>query len=110
MMDAQVDEHLGDSITYKIDGVPLARRDGDPTVPGFLGLFSDDGALIEGITPQQLRWQLKIAVTWLPANGPSMRHTVSAPGLGNNMVYRPGPSTKTEDGRYWIIDLQKAPA
>lgn len=108
-MDAQVDEHLGDSITYKIDGVALERTEGDPTVPGFLGLFSDDGALIEGITPQQMRWQLKIAVTWLPPTGPSMRHVITAQRLG--MVnHRPGPSTKTEDGRYWIIDLQRAPA
>lgn len=109
MMDAQVDDVLGDSITYEIEGTPLERTDGDPTVPGFLGLFSDDGGLIEGITPQQQRWQLKIAVGWLPT-GPSLKHIVKAARLGAGIRYRPGPSVKTEDGRYWIIDLQKAPA
>lgn len=106
-MDAQVDNVLGDSITYKVGGVAIESSPGVPTIPGFLGLFADDGGPIEGINPAVMRWQLKVAVSWLPAGGPSLSHTVESPKLG--VVHRAGPWNKTEDGRYYIIDLQKAP-
>ena len=104
-MDAQVDNLLGDSISYTANGTLLSRAEGDDTVPGFLGLFSDDGSIVDSITPQIQRWQLKIAVSWLPDSGPSARDTIEHAKLPAPM--RPGPSNKTEDGRYWIIDLQR---
>lgn len=107
LLDAQVDNGLSDSITYKVDGVPIERAPGDPTIPGFLNFEADDGGLIEGITPQVMRWRLKVPAQYLPAGGPSMAHTIESPKLDG--VYRPGPSNKSNDGTHWLCDLQRAP-
>jgi hypothetical protein len=107
-MDAQVDNHLGDSITYSINGVPVERAPGNPTVPAFLSFYGDDGGMTESINPQIQRWRLKINRKYLPAGGPSMRHLIESPKLGA-IRYRPMAANAESDGEYWICDLQPAP-
>lgn len=111
-MDAQVDAGLGDSITYKINGVPVEQADapGVTTIPAFLiDLVDDGGGFGAGGTVQagQLRWQLKIKKDLLPER-PSMKHRVTSPLLDG--PYRPVGNNPTDGGAYWIADLQKAPA
>jgi len=106
-MDAQVDDGLGDSITYKINGVPLERAPGDPTIPGFISDFADDGGLYESVQPLAHRWRLKVRKDLLP-HRPSMKDIVENPKLDG--PYRPGPDNSIDGGAYWIVDLQRAPA
>jgi hypothetical protein len=108
MMDAQVDNRLGDSIIYKVNGTPVERAPGDPTIPGFLILFGDDGGVIADVRPQIERWRLKVHKRFVPAGGPSMRHTVDSPKL-DSITHRPTASNADSDGDYWYVDLQKAP-
>ena len=107
MMDAQVDNHLGDSITYNVNGVPVERAPGDPTIPAFLMLMSDDGGLTDQITPGLERWQLKVAKRFVPVR-PSLRDSVEHAKLGSRM--RVAANTAVDDGDYWLCELQKAPA
>ena len=103
-MDARVDNHLGDSISYSINGVPLEDEAGNPTVPGFLNLEAD-GLSMDGITSVPTRWTLKLAKQYLPA-GPKMQHRVTAAKL-DNLIYRPGAFVSSADGAYWLMDLQR---
>lgn len=106
IMDAQVDDCLGDSITYKINGTPLERAPGDPTVPGFIIDYADDGSLVDVVQPLASRWRLKIRKDVLPAR-PSMTHVVQATKLDGS--YRPVGNTLIDGGAYWICDLQRVP-
>lgn len=105
MMDAQVDKHLGDSITYKINGVAVQDEAGNATVPAFLILQSDEGGW-DGVKSLQRRWQMKIAKRYVSAI--SMKHTVQAAKLDG--IYRPAANNPVSSGAYWVTDLQKAPA
>lgn len=108
-MDAQVDDGLGDSITYRINGVPVKETPDatSDTITAFLIDLSDDGGLLEPVQPLAHRWQLKIRKAVLPQR-PSMKHIVTAAKLDGN--YRPMSNNPIDGGAYWIVDLQKAPA
>ncbi len=106
-MDAQVDHHLGDSISYKRDGTLIERSAGVLTIPGFLELLADDGGM-SGISPGRSRWQLKVRKSYLPGGVAKASDVITAAKLGGTN-YRPGPNSITDDGSYIIMDLQKAP-
>lgn len=104
-MDAQVDNGLGDSIEYRINGVVVA----DATV-AFLLDYNDDGGgigLSGTVQPMSHRWQLKIRKSLLPER-PRLKHVITAPKLDG--PYRPAANNPIDGGDYWIVDLQKAPA
>jgi hypothetical protein len=103
-MDAQVDDRLGDSITYEINGVPVVGA-----TTAFLLDYADDGGgmgLGGTVAPLGHRWQLKIKKSLLPER-PSLKHIVTAAKLDG--PYRPAANNLIDGGDYWIVDLQKAP-
>lgn len=96
-MDAQVENHLGDSISYKVAG-------SDPTAPptimlGFLELIIDD---VDAIKRQ---WQLQISRRYLPT-GPKRGDVLTSPRLAG--LYKPSQDTPTLDGDAWLFIIQKA--
>lgn len=107
-MDAQVDFHLGDSITYIVEGAPLESAPGVPTIPGFINLVNADGSsagTLQGFNPHEHRWTCKVHKQFLP-DGPDIRHRIQhskLPGL-----QRPAADTIDDDGSYWLFDLQAA--
>lgn len=105
ILDAQVDNRLGDSITYKIDGVPV-ELDSSSILPAFLTFIGDDGGF-DGLSPLQSRWRLKIRKSLLPVR-PAAKHVITAAKLDG--PYRPGANVPADGGDYWLVDLQKAPA
>jgi hypothetical protein len=102
-MDAQVDRHLGDSITYHSAGVLVHDDLGNPTIPGFLVDLNDEGGF-DGVQPLHCRWQLKISKRFVPTI--SMKDTITAAKLDG--TYRPAANNPISGGAYWITDLQKA--
>lgn len=107
-MDAQVDRHLGDSITYIVAGVPLESAPGVPTIPGFVNLVNADGSsagTLQGVDPQEHRWTCKVHKRFLP-DGPDIRHRIQHGRLP--AVMRPATDTIDDDGSYWLFDLQAA--
>jgi hypothetical protein len=111
-MDAQVDNGLGDSITYWIGGVRVEPEPGVFTFPAFLIDYADDGGgvgLNGTVSPLATRWQLKIRKDALPGNvRPSLAHKITAAKLDG--PYRPAANNPIDGGDYWICDLQKVPA
>lgn len=106
-MDAQVDARLGDSILYKRAGL-----DADFVPHKAFLIF---GEQIEGgYNPARSRGTgavcLKVARSIVPR--PSMNDRVKTdpalPGPQLDGIYRPLGSDPVVDGRYWIVDLQKA--
>lgn len=106
MLDATVDDVIGDSITYKINGAVV-----ETAATAFLIDQVDDGGGFGGvqgaIQPLAHRWQLKIRKDALPER-PSLKHLITAPKLDG--PYRPAANNPIDGGDYWIVDLQKAPA
>lgn len=106
-MDAQVDNGLGDSIRYEINGAPVEGAPGVFTVPGFIFDFADDGSGFGAVESGRQRWRMKIRKTSIPER-PSLKHVVKSPKLDGS--YRPASNSLIDGGDYWIADLQKAPA
>lgn len=105
LMDAQVDRHLGDSITYKVANVAVQDEGGNATIPAFLILESDDGG-ISGITPLSRRWLVKVAKRYVPVM--KMSDTIESPKLDGK--YRPMANNPTSYGAYWVAEIQRVPA
>ena len=98
-MDAQVENHLGNSISY-------TDANGDEhQVTGFL-TFAGSADGIEGLDPIRRQWHAKISMAQLPA-GPASMKRITSPLLPT--VYRPAADTIDNDGHDWLFDLQKAP-
>lgn len=107
-MDAQVDRHLGDTITYIVDGAPLESTPGVPGIPGFILLVNADGSFagtLQGFNPHEQRWKCKVHKRYLP-DGPDIRHRIQNRKLTG--TYRPAADTIDDDGDYFLFDLQKA--
>lgn len=98
IMDARVEDHLGDSISYSRNGeAPVIIR-------GFINLFTDDGA-IEGADPIRRRWTVSINKAKL--DRPLATDRLTHPKLGP-LTYKPSTGTITGEGRDWVFGLQKA--
>lgn len=96
-MDAQVENHLGDSISYRVAG-------SDPAAPpvimlGFLELIIDD---VDAI---RRRWQLQISRRYLPT-GPKRGDVLTSPRLAG--PHKLAQDTPTLDGDAWLFIIQKA--
>lgn len=104
-MDAQVDKHLGDSIQYRRDG-ELIVHEGSDVLPAFIQNLSDEGGF-DTLTPVMNRWRLKIRKSLLPS-APKQSDKITSAKLAG--TYRPGADVPTDNGDYWLVDLQKAPA
>lgn len=97
-LDAQVGNHLGDSISYAVNGAAAC------TLKGFLFLITDDG-LSGGIDAIPKRWKCKIDKSEL-ADKPRAADRITAARLGA-VTYRPTVETLTDSGNAYIFDLQK---
>lgn len=96
-MDAQVENHLGDSISYKVAGT-------DPAAPpvimlGFLELIIDD------VDAMRRRWQLQISRRYLPT-GPKRGDVFTSSRLDG--AHKLSQDTPTLDGDAWLFNIQKA--
>lgn len=102
-MDAQVDEDLGDSISYRVraNQPPLERVAGSPTIPGFLILRNPELDLGRPST-----WTCKVHRKWLPDEGPVRENRISHAKLPG--VMRPATDTIDDDGDYYLFNLQMA--
>lgn len=101
-MDAQVGNHLGDSIS-------VTYRDlSTQVVLGFL-TASVDGIGVENIDPSKLLWHVKVDKARLAAGAktPTDIARIESPKLGVQK-YRPSTDTIDTDGVSWIFDLQRA--
>lgn len=96
-MDAQVENHLGDSISYRVAG-------SDPALPpvtmlGFLELTIDD------TDAMRRRWELQISRRYLPT-GPKRGDVFTSPRLDG--PHKLSQDTPTLDGDAWLFNIQKA--
>lgn len=98
MMDAQVDNGLGNSISYTPEG-EQAR-----VVQGFIIMYGDPGGM-DGIDPANIRWYAKIKKDLLP-HRPRKGDRLTAAPL-RNRPYQPQASQHDEGGDYWIFDIAK---
>ena len=98
-MDAGVDDYLGDSISYAVDGVNYA------TITGFL-IDPHDKYALDGVQPTRSRWQMKVHRTKLP-DGPKKAHRIMHPRLGV-LPFRPAADTISDTGDYFLFDIIKA--
>lgn len=102
-MDAQVDNHLGDTISVTLlDGTQR-------TLLGFARI-NGSGMGAEGMDPIQILRHVKIDKTpdniaALPDGPASIKRLTTArfPGL-----YKPAADSIDDDGAAWIFDVQKA--
>lgn len=99
-MDAQVENRLGDSISYSLAGAP------PKIIRGFINIFTDEGA-IEGGDPIKKRWYVEINRTLLP-RPPSNADRITHPKLDG--TYKPSTSTLSggNTARDYVFGLQKA--
>jgi hypothetical protein len=96
-MDAQVDNRLGDSISYK------REEDADYlTVKAFLVFDAADSVGYAPRDPVRQIVRLKIAKS---VRTPKMSDRIRSPLLDG--TYRPINGTPLTAGRYWLADLQK---
>lgn len=96
------DEHLGDLIEYAVAG-----ESGAPFVPLKGRIFAVEPPTNWAATDEmQGGWRLRIAKDKVPNPSKADRLRCS-PILGDGTVYRPGPKNPIDDGRYWLVDLQK---
>ncbi len=101
-LSAEADNRLGDSILYGVQAavggemVPMKGRIVSPeTLRGF-------GAIDEAAGG----WRLRIAKALVPAPSRDDRLQCDAI-LGEGTTWRPVSKDPIDDGRYWIVDLQK---
>jgi hypothetical protein len=102
-MNAQVEKHLGDSISIELSAGAFTP------IQGFVSR-SNDGLDVDGISPIRARWHVKILqtaenVALLPAGPASIRRLTSSI---LDTVYKPAAGTIADDGTAWSFDLQKA--
>jgi len=97
-LDAQVENHLGDSISYSRNGeAPVIIR-------GFVLSNSDDDN-VGGTDPQKLRWRVQINKSRLP-EPPTTRDRITHRRMPG--IWKPTNGTIIADGRDWFFDLQRA--
>lgn len=98
-MDAQVDARLGDSISYRrpTDPQPVDMKAflifGEPGDGGWTGRDQAKGIV-----------RMKISRALVP--DPSKHDRITSPLLDG--TYRPLGGDPVVEGRYWLVDLQKA--
>lgn len=98
LLDAKVDEYLGDDIDYAANGVTFAP------IKGFvlLNMASLGLESIDEIVGSRNR--VKIAKAVLPR--PERTHRLRHPRLGSG-TFRPAGTVPEEQGRYWLFDVEK---
>ena len=103
MMDAQVDNGLGDSISYVPEGasVPLGENG---IIHGFILMWGDE-CRGDGIDPAMIRWYAKIKKTLLP-HRPKKGDRLTCAKLGAT-PYQPMASNHADTGDYWIFDIAR---
>ena len=100
LMDDQVDETLGDTISYAANGVSFSD------IKGFV-LFFGEPPVLDGIDEiMGSRPRVKIARSKVPYPDPSHRLRC-AKRLGAH-TFKPAGALPAEQGRYYIFDLEKA--
>ena len=101
VMDEVVDERLGDTISYSLDGVTFTD------LKGFVLPFGESIGL-DGIDPTLgTRWRGKIRKTLVAE--PLGSHRLRHPKLGAD-TWRPAADDPENQGRYWLFDIQKVSA
>lgn len=103
MMDAQVDNGLGDSISYVPEGASEPLGD-NGIIHGFISMWGDGGGA-DGIDPAAIRWFAKIKKTHLP-HRPKRGDRLTAAKLGGT-PYQPQASNHMDNGDYWIFDIAR---
>lgn len=95
-MDEIVDEILGDDVLYSRGGGPFRL------LGAFILFVEDSGGDIDELVE---RPQLKIAKTLVdrPMRADRLRCTAKL-GIA---TYQPAGNTPRDQGRYWLVDLQK---
>lgn len=101
-LSAEADVRLGDLLSYAIDG-----QNGGSYVAmkGRITAAEPASGWQQG---DEIRgtWRLRIAKALVPR--PTIRDRIQCETiLGAGRVYRPVSSNPIDDGRYWLVDLQK---
>lgn len=97
-MDAAVDEHLSDTISYALDGATFVD------MPGYVVVFSEGLGLGEIDPTLGSRNRVKIAKSLVPEV--LLTHRLRHEKLGAG-TFRPAGENPDEQGRYWIFDVQE---
>lgn len=101
LMDAEVDDRLGDSIFYSFTGAHYVE------LKGFV-IEVDQGDEYGGVAldPQVRRRRVKLSVAKLGGRKPQQSDRIKAEMLGEG-VYRPSVGKVATAGRYWLFDVVK---
>lgn len=97
-MDAVVDANLADQIRYSIRGAPFR------TLAGYVE-FDNPSLSIDEIDELATRPRLKIAKALI--DKPVQMDRIQCTARLGSATYRPVGKAPREQGRYWIIDIQK---
>lgn len=98
LMDATVDDRLGDTIEYAANGVNFVDMKGYVQFTDAVSGLDATDEIFDS------RPRVKIAKAVLPYPDPA--HRLKSTKLGA-ATYRPGGSVPQEQGRYWLFDVER---